>query len=34
MAQTVCRGLERVAARFTFTMTVCNLATLPKLLAA
>jgi transposase len=34
MAQTVHRGLERVAARFTFTMTACNLARLPKLLAA
>ena len=34
MAQTVHRGLDRVAARFTFTMTACNLARLPKLLAA
>jgi transposase len=34
MAQTVYRGLDRVAARFTFTMTACNLARLPKLLAA
>jgi transposase len=34
MAQTVHRGLERVAARFTFAMTACNLARLPKLLAA
>ena len=33
MAQTVYRGLEHVAARFTFTMTACNLARLPKLLA-
>ena len=34
MAQTVYRGLDRVRARFTFTMTACNLARLPKLLAA
>jgi hypothetical protein len=34
MAQTVYRGLERVAARFSFTMTACNLASLPRLLAA
>ncbi|SIO54766.1 Transposase [Rhodovulum sp. ES.010] len=34
MAQTVYRGLDRVAARFTFTMAACNLARLPKLLAA
>ena len=34
MAQTLHRGLDRVAARFTFTMTACNLARLPKLLAA
>ncbi len=32
--QTVHRGLDRVAARFTLTMTACNLARLPKLLAA
>jgi transposase len=34
MAQTVYRGVERVRARFTLTMAVCNLARLPKLLAA
>ena len=34
MAQTVHRGLDRVRARFTFTMTACNLVRLPKLLAA
>lgn len=34
IAQTVCRGLDRVAARFTFTMAACNLPRLPKLLAA
>ena len=34
MAQTVYRGLDRVRARFTFAMTACNLARLPKLLAA
>jgi hypothetical protein len=28
------RGLDRVVARFTFTMTACDLARLPKLLAA
>lgn len=34
MAQTVHRGLDRVRARFTMTMAACNLARLPKLLAA
>ena len=34
MAQTVHRGLERVRAQFTMTMAACNLARLPKLLAA
>ena len=34
MAQTVHRGLDRVRARFTLTMAACNLARLPKLLAA
>jgi transposase len=34
MAQAVHRGLERVSARFTLTMAACNLARLPKLLAA
>ena len=34
MAQTVNRGLDRVRAQFTMTMAACNLATLPKLLAA
>ena len=34
MAQTVYCGLDRVAARFTFTMTACNVARPPKLLAA
>lgn len=34
MAQTLYRGIERVRARFTLTMTACNLARLPKLLAA
>ena len=34
MAQTVHRGLDRVCAQFTMTMAACNLARLPKLLAA
>lgn len=34
MAQTVHRGLDRVRAKFTMTMAACNLARLPKLLAA
>lgn len=34
MAQTLYRGIERVRARFTLTMVACNLARLPKLLAA
>jgi transposase len=34
MAQTVHRGLDRVRAQFTTTMAACNLARLPKLLAA
>jgi hypothetical protein len=34
MAQTVHRGLDRVRAQFTMTMAACNLASLPKLLAA
>ena len=34
MAQTLHRGIERVRARFTLTMAACNLARLPKLLAA
>ena len=34
MAQTMYRGIERVRARFTLTMAACNLARLPKLLAA
>jgi transposase len=34
MAQTVHRGVERVQARFTLTMAACNLARLPRLLAA
>lgn len=34
MAQTVHRGLDRVRTRFTMTMAACNLARLPKLLAA
>jgi transposase len=33
MAQTTLRGIERVCARFTLTMTANNLARLPKLLA-
>ena len=33
-AQTVHRGIERVRARFTLAMTACNLARLPRLLAA
>ena len=33
-AQTVHRGLERIGARFIMTMAACNLARLPKLLAA
>ncbi|MBS1302525.1 IS5 family transposase [Loktanella sp. SALINAS62] len=34
MAQTVHRGLDRVRAQFTMIMVACNLAMLPKLLAA
>ena len=34
MVQTVYRGIERVRARFTLTMAACNLARLPKRLAA
>jgi transposase len=34
MAQTMYRGVERVRARFTLTMAACNLARLPRLLAA
>jgi IS5 family transposase len=34
MAQTFHRGLDRVRAQFTMTMAACNLARLPKLLAA
>ncbi|TQE92765.1 MAG: IS5 family transposase, partial [Spiribacter salinus] len=34
MAQTAHRGLDRVRAQFTMTMAACNLARLPKLLAA
>ncbi len=34
MAQTLHRGIEKVRARFTITMVACNLARLPKLLAA
>ena len=34
MAQTMLRGAERVRARFTLTMAACNLARLPRLLAA
>ena len=34
MAQTLYRGIERVRARFTLAMAACNLARLPKLLAA
>src|SRR6056297_2573817 len=34
MAQTVHRGLDRVRAQFTMTMAACNLARLPKRLAA
>jgi transposase len=34
MAQTVYRGVERVRARFTLVIAACNLARLPKLLAA
>jgi transposase len=34
MAQTLYRGVERVRARFTLTMAACNLARLPRLLAA
>lgn len=34
MAQTVHRGLDRVRAQFTMTMAACDLARLPKLLAA
>jgi hypothetical protein len=34
MAQTLYREIERVRARFTLTMAVCNLARLPKLIAA
>lgn len=34
MAQTLHRGVERVRARFTLTMAACDLARLPRLLAA
>ena len=34
MAQTVHRGIEKIRARFTMTMAACNLARLPRLLAA
>ena len=34
MAQTAYRGVERVRARFTLTIAACNLARLPKLIAA
>ena len=34
MSQTVHRGLDRVRAQFTMNMAACNLARLPKLLAA
>ena len=34
LTQTMFRGIERVRARFTLTMAACNLARLPKLLAA
>jgi hypothetical protein len=34
MAQTMPRGVSRVGAQFTFTMAACNLARLPRLLAA
>ena len=32
--KTMLRGLERVGAQFTLTMAACNLARLPRLLAA
>ncbi|ULB09631.1 IS5-like element ISRhsp7 family transposase [Cereibacter azotoformans] len=34
MVQTMLRGVKRVGAQFTFTMAACNLARLPRLLAA
>ena len=34
MAQTMLRGIKRVGAQFTLTMAACNLARLPRLLAA
>jgi len=34
MAQTMLRGVSRVGALFTLTMAACNLARLPRLLAA
>ena len=34
MAQTIHRGVERVRARFILTMAACNVARLPRLLAA
>ncbi len=34
MEQTMLRGVKRVGAQFTFTMAACNLARLPRLLAA
>ncbi len=34
MTQTLHRGLDRICAKFTMTMAACNLARLPKLLAA
>ena len=34
MAQTMLRGVKPVGAQFTLTMAACNLARLPRLLAA
>jgi hypothetical protein len=34
MAQTMRRGVKRVGAQFTLMMAACNLARLPRLLAA
>ncbi|MTH79149.1 IS5 family transposase [Paracoccus aestuariivivens] len=34
MAQTMLRGVKRIAAQFTLTMAACNLARLPRLLAS
>ncbi|MCE6949505.1 IS5/IS1182 family transposase, partial [Cereibacter sphaeroides] len=34
MVQTMLRGVKRIGVQFTLTMAACNLARLPRLLAA